>query len=290
MLRRHELRTCRAARPVRRVAPRRWCLLTSGKGGAGTTTVAVNLAVAMARHGDGARCWSTPIRRAATSACCAGSTPHHTLADVLAGGRCWPRSSSRGRAGSQSFPASAARSEAGGGTPAAAMADLRNWSRCGRADVIVIDGGNGLSRLVRHAGRAATWRGGDHARRRRDHEQLCLDEDLWPRRRRDAAAAWSTSPLPPVGRAARKPGWPGPVSDFLAIAATELRERFRADAVGGGGQRGGDCRWCWHRPRRPAATGRCGAWRMRPERQVHERRVREYGVEPSWQWKSKTAN
>ena len=80
----HDLRRlateCRPRRPVRR--PAGLLAVTGGKGGVGTTTIAMRLATAWPKPGD-ARCWSMPIPVAATSALLCGVEERHTVGRPL---------------------------------------------------------------------------------------------------------------------------------------------------------------------------------------------------------------
>ena len=84
-------------------------VVAGGKGGVGTTTLAVELALAMSRRHR--RTLLVDAARGGDAAITCGIEPRHSLADVLAGGaRCW-KPSSRGRKAWRSFPACGERNE-----------------------------------------------------------------------------------------------------------------------------------------------------------------------------------
>jgi flagellar biosynthesis protein FlhG len=148
----HELRNLvrhSVAGDVARLLRRsRWVLLTSGKGGTGTTTVALNLAVALAgRHHRTVLVDADPQGGSIGLLC--RLRAHYTLADVLSGGRCLPEILQPGPGGIEVIPGAGSleqRGTQGAVAPQWLISQLESLDA--RADVIVIDGGNGLSRFV----------------------------------------------------------------------------------------------------------------------------------------------
>ena len=82
-------------------------VVAGGKGGVGTTTIAVNLALALGR--SGLRTLLVDADSGGDAALLCRVEPRCTLADVLAGRRAVPRRSNRGPAGMQVLPALASR-------------------------------------------------------------------------------------------------------------------------------------------------------------------------------------
>jgi flagellar biosynthesis protein FlhG len=119
-------------------------LLTSGKGGAGTTTVALNLAVAIGRRQRTVLVDADPQGGSIGLLC--RLRAHYTLADVLSGSRCLPEVLQTGPGGIEVIPGVSALEQHGGVPPQWLISQLESLD--GRADVIVIDGGSGLSRFV----------------------------------------------------------------------------------------------------------------------------------------------
>jgi flagellar biosynthesis protein FlhG len=128
----------------------RWVLLTSGKGGTGTTTVALNLAVALAgRDQRTVLVDADPLGGSIGLLC--RLRERYTLADVLSGGRCLPEILQPGPGGIQVVPGNwglGHRSGQAAVSPQWLITQLESLDA--RADVIVIDGGNGLSQFVMH--------------------------------------------------------------------------------------------------------------------------------------------
>ena len=137
------------------VAAPKLIVAASGKGGVGTTTVAVNLAVALARDG-----WRTVLvdadlgRADATRLCRVDDV--YTVADVLAGRRGVHETLVRGPAGVQVLPGAWANGNLADCEPAAQERLLDELARLGpHADYIVIDAGSSLGRVVRRFWQAA---------------------------------------------------------------------------------------------------------------------------------------
>ncbi len=148
----HELRNLvrhSVAGDVAHLARRsRWVLLTSGKGGTGTTTVALNLAVALAGRQHRTVLVDADPQGGGIGLLCR-LRAHYTLADVLSGGRCLPEILQPGPGGIEVIPGGGSLEQRGtqaAVSPQWLISQLELLDA--RADVIVIDGGNGLSRFV----------------------------------------------------------------------------------------------------------------------------------------------
>ncbi|MFH1918799.1 MAG: AAA family ATPase [Planctomycetota bacterium] len=130
-------------------------VLTGGKGGVGTTTVAVNLAAELARSGR-----RTVLVDAdplgGDAATLAGIEERYTLADVLEARRTVSEALQPGPGGLRVLPAAWALGSVSE-TSAAALQRLigQLQALAGEADLIVVDAGNGLNRLARQFWRAA---------------------------------------------------------------------------------------------------------------------------------------
>jgi len=135
-----------APRPGRVNAPQR-IVVASGKGGVGTTTVAVNVAVSLARDGRRTVLVDADLGRAdATSLCRASDL--YTVGDVLAGRRGVHETLARGPAGVQVLPGAWAMGDLEC-EPAAQQRLLDELTRLGpHAEYIVIDAGNSLNRIA----------------------------------------------------------------------------------------------------------------------------------------------
>ena len=125
----------------------RLVLLTAGKGGAGTTTIALNLAVALAGHAYRAVLVDADPRGGVERLC--RLRRRATLTDVLAGRRSIAEILQPGPGGIQIAPGDGgldAPGELAPGGPQRLLAQLSMLDA--QADVVVIDGGSGLSRLL----------------------------------------------------------------------------------------------------------------------------------------------
>ncbi|HUY32652.1 MAG TPA: P-loop NTPase [Pirellulales bacterium] len=130
-------------------------VVTGGKGGVGTTTIAVNLAVALALDGYRTVLVDADLGRADAAALCRASDGY-TVGDVLAGRRSVHEALVRGPAGILVLPGAWATGQAGECSPAAQEQLLRELSRLGpHADFVVLDAGNGQNRVVRRFWKAA---------------------------------------------------------------------------------------------------------------------------------------
>ncbi len=135
---------------LRRVAPNRaWSLaVTSGKGGVGKTSLAVNLALALAQMGQ-RTCLVDGDLGLANVDVLLNLHPRHTLRDVLIHGLTLDEAVVQGPVGLQVIPA-ASGVEALANLDAAHRATLvaRLQRRPGHADLTILDTGAGLSRTV----------------------------------------------------------------------------------------------------------------------------------------------
>jgi flagellar biosynthesis protein FlhG len=136
-----------APRPERADAPQR-IVVASGKGGVGTTTVAVNLAVSLALNGRRTVLVDADLGRAdATSLCRASDV--YTVADVLAGRRGVHETLTSGPAGVQVLPGAWATGSFAECSPAAQQRLLDELMRLGpHADYVVIDAGCALDQIA----------------------------------------------------------------------------------------------------------------------------------------------
>ncbi len=137
-----------------RNAPRK-LVVSAGKGGVGTTTIAVNLAVALARNG-----WRTILCDADLSGADAtwlcGIDASHSIADVLAGRRTVHEVLRPGPDGIQIVPGVWSPTAVPDCSPSAQERLLRELAQLGRhAEWIVIDAGSGLNHVVRRFWQAA---------------------------------------------------------------------------------------------------------------------------------------
>ena len=128
---------------------------SGGKGGVGTTTIAVNLAVAFARQGRRAVFVDADLDHGGNAQL--GHVRHRgSVLDVLAGRRTVHEVLERGPAGIQLLSGAWASGEGGNSQPAAQerlIRDLKNLSL--HADVVVVDAGNGRGAFARRLWEAA---------------------------------------------------------------------------------------------------------------------------------------
>lgn len=143
-----------ACRSEPSAAPR-LIVVASGKGGVGTTTVAVNLAAALAADGRRTVLVDADLGRAdASSLCRVGDAC--TVADVLAGRRSVHETLARGPAGMQVLPGAWATGKLADCEPAAQQRLLNELTGLGpHVDYVVIDAGSALNRVVQRFWQAA---------------------------------------------------------------------------------------------------------------------------------------
>ncbi len=136
----------------------RTVVLSSGKGGVGTTTIAVQLAVAMARSGRRVALVDADPRGGDVALLC-GIEEQHTLADVLAGRRTVAEVLQPGPGGVEVLPGVWGWDCRCDYPPAAGERLLGQLQTLGkRADVVVLDTGNGLGGMKRRFWQAADLR------------------------------------------------------------------------------------------------------------------------------------
>ncbi|HEV3021679.1 MAG TPA: P-loop NTPase [Pirellulales bacterium] len=133
----------------------RLVVVTGAKGGVGTTTVAVNLAVALALDGRRTVLVDADLGRADVAALC-GAGDGYTVADVLAGRLSVHEALVRGPAGILVLPGAWATGHVSECSTAALERLLSELSRLGpHAEFVVLDAGNGQHRVVRRFWQAA---------------------------------------------------------------------------------------------------------------------------------------
>jgi flagellar biosynthesis protein FlhG len=124
-------------------------IVCGGKGGVGTTTIAVNLSIALARLGARLVLVDADMNRADVAALCQLDA-RHTVADVLSGRRTVHEVLHRGPAGIQVLPGLWSATGVPDCSPAAQDRLLGELDRLGRhADLVVLDVGSGLNHVVR---------------------------------------------------------------------------------------------------------------------------------------------
>jgi len=122
--------------------------VVGGKGGVGTTTIAVNLAVALAGQGQRVVLVDANLQQPDIAVQCR-IDEKGTLADVLAGRRTVHEVLERGPFGIQVLPGAWAPDRSIECSPAAQQRLLAELARLGpHADVIVLDGGRGLGSVA----------------------------------------------------------------------------------------------------------------------------------------------
>ena len=145
----------REAAGRRAVAAPKLIVVASGKGGVGTTTAAVNLAVALARDGRRTVLVDADLGRADATRLC-HVDDFYTVGDVLTGRRGVHETLVRGPAGVQVLPGAWATGNLTDCEPAAQQRLLDELTRLGpHADYIVIDAGSSSNRTVRRFWQAA---------------------------------------------------------------------------------------------------------------------------------------
>lgn len=136
-------------------SPPRLLVLTGAKGGVGTTTLAVNLAVAMADHGVRVVLVDADVQRADVTTLC-GLDDHQGMADVLASRRDIHEVLMRGPAGIQVVPGVWAPGVGGGYSEKSQYRLLRQLKSLGRhAEWVLVDVGHGAPDVVRRFWQAA---------------------------------------------------------------------------------------------------------------------------------------
>lgn len=127
-------------------APRpRWVVLAGGKGGVGTTTIAVNLAVALARQGKNTLLVDGDLGKADAAALC-GAREGAAIGDVLAGRRRLEEAIQKVPAGISVLPGAWATGQLTDCNPTAQERLIAALSDLGEYQWVVVDAGCGLNR------------------------------------------------------------------------------------------------------------------------------------------------
>jgi flagellar biosynthesis protein FlhG len=149
----------RAQRPAPTSAsPPKLVVVTSGKGGVGTTTLAVNLAIALARDGRRAVLVDADLDGADAGTLCRIEDPTHTIADILSGRLSVHEALVRGPGGIQVLPGAWGRDRLIDCSEPAQQRLLSQLKCLGAyADFVILDAG---SRANRVAGQF--WQAADH--------------------------------------------------------------------------------------------------------------------------------
>ena len=136
--------------------PPKLIVVTSGKGGVGTTTVAVNLAIALARDGRRTVLVDADLEHADAGRLCHLEEPAHTVAEILSGTLSVHEALERGPAGIQVLPGAWGRGELVDCSPAAQQRLIHQLKCLGAyADYIILDVGSGANRVIGHFWQAA---------------------------------------------------------------------------------------------------------------------------------------
>jgi flagellar biosynthesis protein FlhG len=135
--------------------PPRKVVVGGGKGGAGTTTIAVNLSIALARLGSRVVLVDADMSHADVAAYCQLEA-RDTIADVLSARRTVHEVLTRGPAGIQIVAGAWSSTSVPDCSPAAQDRLLAELDRLGRhADLVVLDVGSGLNHVIRRFWQAA---------------------------------------------------------------------------------------------------------------------------------------
>lgn len=138
-----------AARPPRRI------VVAGGKGGVGTTTLAVNLGVTLAQQGSRIVLVDADLQRADLARMCQAKEGE-TIADVLANRRTVHEVLQRGPGGVQLLPGAWAAETMPECSPAAQQRLLHELDQLGaHADALIMDVGNGLNPVAARFWQAA---------------------------------------------------------------------------------------------------------------------------------------
>lgn len=129
--------------------PPKIVVVAGGKGGVGTTTVAVNMAVALGREGRRVVLVDADFAGPDVAALCGLNEPYGS-ADVLAGRRTVHEVLQRGPGGIQVLPSSRGLTDPADCTPAAQERLIEQLRSLGpHADYVLIDAGAGAGRVMR---------------------------------------------------------------------------------------------------------------------------------------------
>jgi flagellar biosynthesis protein FlhG len=135
--------------------PPKIVVVCGGKGGVGTTTIAVNLAISLVREGRRVVLVDADFAGPDVATLCGLDEPYGT-AEVLAGRRTVHEVLSRGPGGVQVLPSARASADAADCTPAAQERLITQLEGLGpHADFVLIDAGSGSGRAMRRFWEAA---------------------------------------------------------------------------------------------------------------------------------------
>ncbi|MDZ4821315.1 MAG: AAA family ATPase [Planctomycetota bacterium] len=135
--------------------PPRKIVIGGGKGGVGTTTIAVKLAISLAQQGCRTVLVDADMNRADVATLC-NLEVRETISDVLSARRTVHEVLQRGPAGVQVLPGSWSPTSVPDCSPGSQERLIRELDRLGRhADLIVLDVGNGLNNVVKRFWEAA---------------------------------------------------------------------------------------------------------------------------------------
>jgi flagellar biosynthesis protein FlhG len=135
--------------------PPRLVVLTGGKGGVGTTTLAINVSAALAQLGKRVVLVDADLHRGDVAALC-GLNEDYSVADVMSAHRTVHEVLQRGPAGIQIVPGAWAPNKPVDSSPVAQQRLIQQLQALGRhADVVLLDAGSGASESVQRYWQAA---------------------------------------------------------------------------------------------------------------------------------------
>lgn len=136
--------------------PPKLVVVTGGKGGVGTTTIAVNLAIALAHDGRRVVLVDADLDGADAGTLCHIDEPNSTVADILSGRLSVHEALELGPAGIQVLPGAWAGGALVDCSPSAQQRLLTQLKCLGAyADFVVLDVGSGANRVIGHFWHAA---------------------------------------------------------------------------------------------------------------------------------------
>ena len=149
----------RAARPqTEDAASPKLVVVTSGKGGVGTTSIALNLAIALARDGRRTVLVDADLEGADASKLCQLDEPAGSIAEILSGGQSVHETLQRGPGGIQVLPGTWSAGKLVDCSEAAQHRLLAQLRCLGpHADFVILDVGSGANRVV-----GRFWDAADH--------------------------------------------------------------------------------------------------------------------------------
>jgi flagellar biosynthesis protein FlhG len=138
--------------------PPKLVVLAGGKGGVGTTTIAVNLAISLARDGRRVVLVDADLDGADAGMLCRLDEPSSTVADILSGRLSVHEALERGPAGIQVLPGAWPGNGLVDCSPSAQQRLLAQLKCLGaHADFVILDVGSGANRVIGHF-----WQSADH--------------------------------------------------------------------------------------------------------------------------------